>query len=98
MCQFLFQPIHHLYFLESENDSATSSAGNIGDFISLECDLHWWVGGDEGDEEMQAGFGPGVEKCASSLVDSDIAVIYDMEAAGEVQHKDQESRKSKDIC
>ena len=47
---------------------------------------------------MKAGFCPGVEKCASSLVDSDIAVIYDVETASEVQHHDQEGRKSKDIC
>lgn len=88
MGQFLLQPIDHLNLLESEDDSTAGSAGNVGYFISLERDLNWGVGGDEGDEKMKAGFGPGVEKCASSLVDSDVAVVYDVEAAREVQHQD----------
>lgn len=84
MGQFLLQPVDHLNFLESEDDSTAGSAGNVGYFISLERNLDWWVGGDEGNEEMKAGLGPGVEKCASSLVDSDVAIVYHVEAAREV--------------
>lgn len=65
--------------------------------IGLESDLDGEVLGDEGYHEVEAGFGPGIEHGSTTLVDSNVSRIDNVEGAGPPESQKSEYEENADF-
>lgn len=95
--QLLFESIDDFNFFKIEDDTWAGTTGDVFDLIGLEGDLDGEVLGDEGYHEVEAGFGPGIEHGSTTLVDSNVSRIDNVEGAGPPESQKSEYEENADF-
>lgn len=82
---FLLQPIYNFNVIKVNKNTTARTAWNIGDFVSLNCDLDILIGCDEWKLEVEAWIGDTIEQSSSSVINAHMTLLYDVEAIEENQ-------------
>ena len=91
--EILRKSIDDFDLLERNHDTATRAAGDVVDFVRLDCNLYLVIRGDVRNHHVPAGFSNSVQDCTTTIVDGDVAFVDLVEGRKECRANEEVNAK-----